>query len=130
MGIWEATLAGTHTLIDFWHCRECSRDEWESLLESVVEAAGVQLLELRIKEFQPQGLTAFCLLSESHLSVHTWPENDYVGIDLFTCGMHCQPERAIEILTEFLRPQSSQIQTLQRGCKPSVNPLVGSTQDG
>ena len=59
----EATLAGTHTLIDFWHCRDCSRDEWESLLQAVVEAAGVQLLELRIQEFHPQGLT--CLLYTS-----------------------------------------------------------------
>ena len=35
--------------------------------------------------FQPQGYTALFLLSESHLSVHTFPEKNYIAFDLYTC---------------------------------------------
>jgi len=35
--------------------------------------------------FEPQGMTCVYVLSESHLSVHTWPEDDFVSIDLFCC---------------------------------------------
>ena len=35
--------------------------------------------------FQPQGYTLLFLLSESHLSVHTFPEKKYISFDLFTC---------------------------------------------
>ncbi|MDD2678173.1 MAG: adenosylmethionine decarboxylase [Candidatus Paceibacterota bacterium] len=31
------------------------------------------------------GLTAFCIVSESHLSIHTWPEDNYFAFDLFSC---------------------------------------------
>lgn len=35
--------------------------------------------------------TALFLLSESHLSVHTWPEHCFVAVDAFTCGSHADP---------------------------------------
>ena len=92
--------------------------QWESLLQRAVEAAGVELLSMQVREFEPQGLTAFCLLSESHLAVHTWPERDYVGIDLFTCGKNCQPEKAIDLLVSELAPRSHEVRNLIRGEQP------------
>jgi S-adenosylmethionine decarboxylase len=31
------------------------------------------------------GLTAFYIIAESHLAIHTWPENNYFAFDLFSC---------------------------------------------
>ena len=31
------------------------------------------------------GLTAFYIIAESHLAIHTWPENNYLAFDLFSC---------------------------------------------
>jgi S-adenosylmethionine decarboxylase len=36
--------------------------------------------------FQPFGLTAFAILAESHISIHTWPEKELLCFDLFTCS--------------------------------------------
>ncbi|AIR87665.1 adenosylmethionine decarboxylase [Pantoea rwandensis] len=36
-----------------------------------------------------EGVTGVYLLSESHLSFHTYPENNYISIDLYTCGKDC-----------------------------------------
>lgn len=91
------------------------------MLPQIVDEANVQLLELKVHEFQPQGLTAFCLLSESHLSVHTWPEEEYVGVDLFTCGENCRPEKAIELLIELLDPEESNIRVVERGVRTDQN---------
>jgi len=33
----------------------------------------------------PGGLTAFYIIAESHLAIHTWPENNYFAFDLFSC---------------------------------------------
>lgn len=33
----------------------------------------------------PPGITAFYIITESHLSIHTWPENNYFAFDLFSC---------------------------------------------
>ncbi|MDC9583198.1 adenosylmethionine decarboxylase [Xenorhabdus sp. PR6a] len=36
-----------------------------------------------------EGVTGIFLLSESHLSYHTYPESNYISIDLYTCGEKC-----------------------------------------
>lgn len=33
-----------------------------------------------------KGVTGLYLLSESHLSYHTYPESKYISIDVYTCG--------------------------------------------
>lgn len=33
-----------------------------------------------------EGVTGLYLLSESHLSYHTYPESHYISIDVYTCG--------------------------------------------
>lgn len=49
------------------------------------------LLNLRVikkleKKFSPQGDTYILVLSSSHLALHTWPENNFIHLDLLTCS--------------------------------------------
>ena len=44
------------------------------------------LYEPQVHKFEPQGLTGIILLAESHISIHTWPENGEAAVDVFTCG--------------------------------------------
>jgi len=36
-------------------------------------------------DFQEQGISGFVLLAESHISIHVFPEQSYVSIDIFSC---------------------------------------------
>lgn len=49
--------------------------------------------------FTPHGLTFVILLAESHISVHTYPEDNYADIDCFTCGNQ-DPEQFLKDLAE------------------------------
>jgi len=51
-----------------------------------IKKGNMTLLEKKIHQFKPQGLTGFYLLAESHCSFHTWPEEGFITIDLFSCG--------------------------------------------
>jgi spermidine synthase len=53
-------------------------------------------------QFTPYGITMISLLKESHLSIHTWPENNSACIDLFTCGkfIHDQDKVKMELIIE------------------------------
>ncbi len=42
------------------------------------------------KKFDPQGVTIIYLLSESHFSIHTWPETRSCAIDFYHCGKNSQ----------------------------------------
>lgn len=37
-------------------------------------------------QFPHRGLTKFWILSQSHLIIHTWPENFALHLDLLTCN--------------------------------------------
>ena len=48
-------------------------------------------------EFHPQGCSFIFLLSESHLSLHTFPEKNHLAFDLYTCRQYESNNVYIEI---------------------------------
>ena len=55
-------------------------------IEEIIKGAGMHLLSIHASQLEPQGVTVVAGISESHLTIHTWPENGAALIDLFTCG--------------------------------------------
>jgi len=107
---------GQHLVADFWGCRLPADEEgWRRVIRSAIEAMGVTLLNLEVHMFEPQGMTAVAILAESHLAVHTWPERDYVAIDVFTCGATVRPEAGIDLLRSELEPGRERILHIPRG---------------
>ncbi len=63
----------------------------------------------------PNGaITLVLILAESHLSIHTWPEEDLVAIDLFSCGA-IDGRAVIGQLVRDLRLESVVIRQVPRG---------------
>jgi S-adenosylmethionine decarboxylase len=65
-------------------------------------------------------VTGLALLAESHISIHTWPENGYAAIDVFTCGDHTMPERACDVLRCALGAQHHQLKSFLRETPAAV----------
>jgi S-adenosylmethionine decarboxylase len=53
-------------------------------------------------------------LAESHISIHTWPENGYAAVDVFTCGDHTMPEEACRVMSEELRASRHALRSFLR----------------
>lgn len=86
----------------------------KSALTEAAEVAGATLLSLVSHKFSPQGVTAVALLSESHISLHSWPEFGFASIDCYTCGSHTDPEAACKSLKDAFEATYSSIRLLQR----------------
>jgi S-adenosylmethionine decarboxylase len=56
------------------------------LCTAAVRAGGGHVLEASHVVFPNGAITLVLILAESHLSIHTWPEEHLVAIDLFSCG--------------------------------------------
>ncbi|TKF17473.1 adenosylmethionine decarboxylase [Vibrio kanaloae] len=61
------------------------------------------------------GVTGVFLLSESHLSYHTYPENNYISIDLYTCGKEPKNEDLNKIKIAFSPIEKINISRVERG---------------
>jgi S-adenosylmethionine decarboxylase len=58
----------------------------QALAAAAVDAGGGHVLDATHVVFPNGAITLVLVLAESHLSIHTWPEEDLVAIDLFSCG--------------------------------------------
>lgn len=83
------------------------------------EAAGATLLQVATHKFEPQGVTGFALLAESHISIHTWPEHGFAAIDSYTCGEHTNPESACRSLKDAFQSKHGAMRLLNRDFNPS-----------
>jgi S-adenosylmethionine decarboxylase proenzyme len=86
-------------------------------------AAGATVLDVSFRKFAPQGVSGVVIISESHLTIHTWPEYGYAAIDLFTCGDRAEPWRAFKVLAGFLEADHVSTIELRRG---NINNLGNS----
>ena len=75
----------------------------ENLLYETAEKCGSTFLNTVSHQFEPQGVTAVTLLAESHISIHTWPENAMAVCDIFTCGDHTDPMEGFWHMKEKLK---------------------------
>ncbi len=81
---------GMEWLVDAHGCSPdalCSEQAVRGLMMRAVREIGLHVVgEPMVHVFpEPGGITALFLLSESHLSVHTFPENGFCAIDLYCC---------------------------------------------
>lgn len=69
----------------------------EALLSQIAQTLGYTILKKASHAFSPGGVTAFLLLSESHISLHTWPESGFATIEMVTCKPFGKPELLVMV---------------------------------
>jgi S-adenosylmethionine decarboxylase proenzyme len=76
--------------------------------------------EIFVKEYSPYGLSIIVILVESHCHVHTWPEHDYLSLDLFVCEASEKAEKFFRFLLNTINPVDYHKFQFYRG-KPPVD---------
>jgi len=94
---------GIHLIGDLYGCKleNFVRTEAElaplvTQLADYIRKSGLTVLGEVSYFFGPGAVTLSYILAESHLSFHTWPENDYVSLDVFTCNLDRDNTQATE----------------------------------
>lgn len=87
----------------------------ERVLRAAAEAAKVHVLALNLHHFGPeQGVTGVALLAESHISIHSWPEEGVAAIDIFVCGEGADAWAALREIEAGLAMRSAHAQAIPR----------------
>jgi len=127
------SVKGLHAIVE--HSGKISRfdcQQLEGLLRRAAEAAGATILTSCFHDFgDGLGNTGVLVLAESHISVHTWPENNYAAIDIFVCseighnGME-PVDAAIEVLRSADRQGCFHCHVIHRSVPASAPQLVAT----
>ena len=118
---------GKHYLVDFVGCdadalRLVARTR-EVFLAAALEARATLVAEA-FHQFEPEGVSGVLLIAESHLSVHTWPEERFAAVDIFTCGEEMDARLAIEALQRAFRAEATVVRVHVRGSLADPEPEV------
>lgn len=108
---------GIHFLVSYCDCDPDALSDVEALaavMNDAVEQCGATILAKSSWIFPPDGLTMVLLLSESHASIHTYPEHGACFVDLFTCGERCSSEKFDAVMRAYLKPKVVNERTLIR----------------
>ena len=122
-------MQGLHLTADLHDCRCDSAwlldaAQLGSACRSATLAAGLQVVNEVFHSFPhsahgPGGVTATLLLAESHLCVHTWPEQRAVTLDVYVCNFGADHSDKAHMLMDALlalfEPTTVERHALQRG---------------
>jgi S-adenosylmethionine decarboxylase len=113
---------GDHYLVDLHGCDAeviAVAKTTEEVLLAAATRCGSTIIEYHFHQFSPHGVSGVILIAESHFSIHTWPEDGFVAVDIFTSGEVMKPDVAIRILEEALSADRVDIMKVTRGAMES-----------
>lgn len=108
---------GFHLVSSYLDCdstRLTNIDGLKDAMTRAVKSSGATILNQVDHVFPPHGLTMVFLLSESHASIHTYPEHGACFVDFFTCGRSCSSDNFDSVLRDYLLPKDVNSHLLYR----------------
>ncbi|MDN5321512.1 MAG: S-adenosylmethionine decarboxylase [Thermococcaceae archaeon] len=111
---------GYHYVVEASGCDPEVLKDPNKIRETFLEAAKVGNMEVKASyffRFSPTGVSGVVIVAESHISVHTWPEEGYAALDVYTCGEKADPEKAVDYILEKFGAQYAHVSEVKRGIK-------------
>jgi S-adenosylmethionine decarboxylase len=111
---------GRHVISELWGCDFEKLNDVVQIEQIFVGAAlksGAEIREVAFHKFAPQGVSGVVIISESHLTIHSFPEHGYASIDVYTCG-DLNPNIAADYIAEALGAETRENIEIPRGMGP------------
>jgi S-adenosylmethionine decarboxylase len=103
-------FVGEHLLVNYMNCDSGALNNEKQLrlvMQEAAKDAGATVLTTSDHYFEPNGYSLVLLLSESHATIHTYPEFNSCFVDFFTCGTDCDAKIFKEKLEKYLKPKKT-----------------------
>jgi len=95
---------GTHVIIDIYNIKNKEILKFSpsiiDIMDMIIEEFNLNVVEKAIHQFKPFGATGVYVLSESHLSIHTYVEEGKMAMDLYTCKDFTETNKLTKLLKE------------------------------
>ncbi|RZK76968.1 MAG: S-adenosylmethionine decarboxylase [Pedobacter sp.] len=93
-------------------------EAFNKITNELIEAHGLNKLGEVYHDFSPAGFTAVICLSESHISIHTWPEHELLNMDIYLSNYERTNDDTVkkiyEAYLDFFQATVKNIQTIKR----------------
>lgn len=108
---------GNHVILDLYCCNESKLYFSESYyheLINIIKLNKATVLNEIYHCFDNNAYTLLVLLGESHVSFHTFPEDKYVAVDIYTCGHNVLSCNIVSLLIAFFESDNVELKQVMR----------------
>lgn len=108
-------VIGKHIVAELYGIDESLLQNEGFLLNLIYEAARVGNMHIvkvlsgkfNVKgSMEEGGVSILAIITESHIAIHTWPENNFATLDIYSCGENSDPESAFQYIISRLKPKT------------------------
>jgi S-adenosylmethionine decarboxylase len=124
---------GHHLILDLEGCNPLLLNSTVSMIRlcrGIAGIMGTKIVKSGCYKFSPQGVTAFAIIAESHISVHTWPESSKAFVDVFTCQDHFDKDCVMNFVVGVLGAKRGKMTLIMRKGAQSHPLFEGRISDG
>lgn len=111
-------VVGTHVLVNVYdvpHAELLTHlDSGISTLDSIVRELQFHVVAQAGHQFSPMGYSYAYVLSESHFTIHTYPEYQSCYIDMFCCNPAFDPATAVRVIQQKFNTENVRYQVIRR----------------
>jgi len=105
-------VIGKHVYGELYFDKPTKLIDLELMKNIVIEAAKVgnmHIVNLSPFRFEGSngadgGVSVTAIILESHIAIHTWPEENYATVDIYSCGASSDPYKAFDYIVDELKP--------------------------
>jgi len=114
----QGTPVGIHLLVNVYDVPNSGCLEFMTqglpLLDRIVQELHLHVVARTGHQFPPCGYSYAYVLSESHFTIHTYPEHQSCYIDIFCCNPTFSPAYAIQLIQRVFHTHNVRYQVIER----------------
>ncbi|MGC8568354.1 MAG: adenosylmethionine decarboxylase [Candidatus Micrarchaeia archaeon] len=109
----EPSVIGKHVYGDlYFYDVEPLKDKdfIEGIVKKAAKEGNMHIASISSEKFKSAkgdeegGVSVTAIILESHIAIHTWPEDKYANVDIFSCGAESDPNKAFDYIVNKLKP--------------------------
>jgi|ECHnycMinimDraft_1075156.scaffolds.fasta_scaffold03709_2 S-adenosylmethionine decarboxylase len=113
----QLSTKGVHLLAEFWGCAPPALSDDKRVRELIHKAAervSGSIVSEQFVKLGP-GVSGVVMIADSHVSIHTWPEERYASLDVYTCRAETDLDEVLSVFEQALSPNFKSVMVVRRG---------------
>ena len=112
------SIIARHITVDMYKCKTTCFDDMHALqntIKTMLQESDLEILSSNSQMMPDEHIAIVLLFNEGHITVHAFPDLQYVSADAFLCEEDAAPEQVFSSIKKLFKPEKTKTTILKRG---------------
>ena len=112
------SIIARHITVDMYKCKTSCFDDMHALqntIKTMLQESDLEILSSSSQMMTDEHIAIVLLFNEGHITVHAFPDLQYVSADAFLCEEDAAPEQVFSSIKKLFKPEKTKTTILKRG---------------